>query len=157
MTLHDAIVEILRELGHPVSTTELADEVNRRGSYRKKDRSPITAFQIHGRTRNYPQLFSRQTSNVSLAEWNGSIVEPDRVGIADTTQTVLRLKSAIEGILSELTTIPVLASAALPPHVPGFYAWWINDEKMTVATPGFHEFRKEVAGQRRRLKLDCGL
>ena len=31
--------------------------------------------------------------------------------------------------------MPVLASAALPPHVPGFYAWWINDERISDATP----------------------
>ena len=51
-TLHMEIGEILRSNGNKwMSTQEVADQVNNRGNYRKKDRSPVARFQIHGRTR----------------------------------------------------------------------------------------------------------
>jgi hypothetical protein len=49
-------------------TQEIADFVNERGRYRKRDGSAVTAFQIHGRTRNYGHLFERQGSQVRLRE-----------------------------------------------------------------------------------------
>jgi hypothetical protein len=69
MTLHDAITEILRDFRCPMGTSEIADEVNKRGSYRKGDGNAVTAFQIHGRTRNYRKLFGREGSTVTLTEW----------------------------------------------------------------------------------------
>lgn len=49
-----------------MSTQDIADELNKNGWYKKKDGSAIQAFQIHGRTRNYAQLFEREGSMVSL-------------------------------------------------------------------------------------------
>lgn len=66
MTLHEAIVEVLTTSGKAMTTEEIANELNRTGTYRKKDGSKIGAFQIHGRTRNYPNLFKRNKSLVSL-------------------------------------------------------------------------------------------
>ena len=45
-------------------TDELAAHVNRRGRYRKRDGTPVTALQIRGRARNYPHLFEREGSRV---------------------------------------------------------------------------------------------
>ncbi len=72
VTLHEAIEEILLDAGHPMTTTEIATEVNARGSYSKRDGSLVAPFQIHGRTRNYPTLFSRSGSTVSLVKWGDS-------------------------------------------------------------------------------------
>jgi hypothetical protein len=66
MTLHAAIEKLLQESGRPLTTREIADRLNKNNWYRKKDGSKITDFQIHGRTRNYPQLFTRNGSTVSL-------------------------------------------------------------------------------------------
>src|SRR5690606_14631135 len=44
----------------------IADELNKNGWYQKKDGSTIQAFQIHGRTRNYANIFDRDGSTVSL-------------------------------------------------------------------------------------------
>ena len=57
MTLHEAIRAILLERGQPMTTTAIATQVNARKSYVKRDRSPVTPFQVHGRTKNYPKLF----------------------------------------------------------------------------------------------------
>jgi hypothetical protein len=69
VTLHEEIAEILREHGNWwMSTQEIANFVNERGRYRKRDGSEMSAFQIHGRTRNYEHLFERQGSQVRLRE-----------------------------------------------------------------------------------------
>lgn len=70
ITLHDEIREILLKKGKPMTTSEIAVEVNKRGIYKKKDGSEISAFQIHGRTKNYPLIFTRDSTVVSLKEWN---------------------------------------------------------------------------------------
>jgi hypothetical protein len=49
-----------------MTTTEVAGQVNARGRYVKKDGSDVTAFQIHGRTPNYPHLFKRDGAIVAL-------------------------------------------------------------------------------------------
>ncbi len=66
MTLHEAIIQVLIQAGHPMTTHEIANELNKNKLYQKKDNSLITPFQIHGRTKNYPNLFSRNGTTVSL-------------------------------------------------------------------------------------------
>ena len=68
MKLHEAIVKVIESKGTPMTTTEIADELNRNNWYKKKDGSEITAFQIHGRTRTYSNLFYRNGTTVSLVE-----------------------------------------------------------------------------------------
>ena len=61
VTLHEEIRDILIANDNVwMATHEIAAQVNLRGRYRKKDGSEVTDFQIHGRTRNYPQLFDRE-------------------------------------------------------------------------------------------------
>ncbi len=80
MTLHDAIVQVLREKNREMTRQEIADEINERKLYSKKDGTPVTAFQIHGRTKNYPALFTRNGSLVGLVEWNAKPTRlPDKV------------------------------------------------------------------------------
>lgn len=69
--LHDEIADILRGRGNGWMTTQqIADEVARRGRYIKRDgSSDVSAFQIHGRTKesgSYSHLFERQGSRVRL-------------------------------------------------------------------------------------------
>lgn len=66
MTLHVAIEKLLKEKGTSMSTNEIASELNINKWYQKKDGSEISAFQIHGRTRNFPNIFDRQGSLVAL-------------------------------------------------------------------------------------------
>lgn len=51
-----------------MTTSALAARVNERGRYQKRDGSPVDAFQVHGRTRNYGSLFERDGSRVRLIE-----------------------------------------------------------------------------------------
>lgn len=70
MTLHEAIAQLLRQKGKPMKTQQIADELNKNKWYEKKDHSIISAFQIHGRTRNYPHLFHQDGSTISLVANN---------------------------------------------------------------------------------------
>lgn len=67
MTLHAAIEKLLHQTGRQMTTHEIAESLNKNKWYQKKDGSKITDFQIHGRTKNDPQLFNRSGATVSLA------------------------------------------------------------------------------------------
>lgn len=69
MFFHEAIVKILEENDRMMTTTEIANAVNDTKYYTRKDGSMVTPFQIHGRTKNYPQLFTRDGSRVGLKKW----------------------------------------------------------------------------------------
>jgi DNA-directed RNA polymerase subunit RPC12/RpoP len=70
VTLHDEIRAILLGHGSEMSTLQIAREVNKRARYHKRDGSEITTLQVHGRTRNYPKLFTREKNMVGLVEWS---------------------------------------------------------------------------------------
>lgn len=71
VTLHQELAAILGERGNTwLTTTELAAAVNDRGEYKQQDGSPVTDFQVHGRTRNYPQTFQRDGARVRLRRPN---------------------------------------------------------------------------------------
>lgn len=61
-TLHEEIARILVERAAPMKTSEIAAAVNAAGRYAKRDGTPVTRLQIHGRTRNYSDLFRRGRS-----------------------------------------------------------------------------------------------
>lgn len=67
MTLHEAIEKLLRQTDRPITTQEIADELNKNNWYQKKDGSKITAYQIHGRTKNYANLFNRNGTKISIS------------------------------------------------------------------------------------------
>ncbi|MDO1450354.1 N-6 DNA methylase [Rhodocytophaga aerolata] len=68
MTLHEAIVEVLEDLGHPLSTRHIADEVNRRRLYQRGDGEPVPSSQISARVRNYPNLFLIENNRIRLVK-----------------------------------------------------------------------------------------
>ena len=65
--LHIEISAILENHRNSWMTTrELADLVNARGHYLKRDGTPVTAYQVHGRTKNYVRIFERDGARVRL-------------------------------------------------------------------------------------------
>ena len=79
ITLHEAIEKVLRQKGCPMTTTEIANELNKNKWYQKKDSSAIAAFQIHGRTNNYPLIFNRNGSTVSLKSQHTDKVKTPKI------------------------------------------------------------------------------
>ena len=69
MTLHEAIAQLLRENDNEWMTArELADALNQRSLYRKRDGSPVEVNQVHARTNNYRSIFEKDGPNVRLRE-----------------------------------------------------------------------------------------
>jgi HB1, ASXL, restriction endonuclease HTH domain len=67
LTLHQAIAQVLSDHGNEWMTArELADEVNERGLYHKRDGSAVELNQIHARTKNYASLFEKAGPRIRL-------------------------------------------------------------------------------------------
>ena len=58
MKLHEAIEEVIRKSGRPLTYSEIAKLVNQQGLYSRKDCEPVPASQISARVKNYPALFT---------------------------------------------------------------------------------------------------
>jgi hypothetical protein len=69
MTLHDALALVLREKNNtPMTARELADAVNERGLYRKRDGSSVEVNQVQARVNNYEALFEKDGARILLRE-----------------------------------------------------------------------------------------
>ena len=61
MKLHEAIQEVIRQSGHPLTFSEIAKRINQLELYSRKDGQPVPASQISARVNNYPQIFTINT------------------------------------------------------------------------------------------------
>jgi hypothetical protein len=61
-----------------MTTREIADALNKNKWYEKKDKTIIDPFQIHGRTRNYSNIFKQDGSTISLLEYLPNKALPDK-------------------------------------------------------------------------------
>lgn len=90
MKLHEAIEKLILEGGRPMTTTEIACILNENQWYTKKDKSQITPYQIHSRTKNYSKIFSRNGSLVLLKDShfleNVTQLEYDNVSLRNINQ-----------------------------------------------------------------------
>ncbi|WP_302257315.1 hypothetical protein [uncultured Alistipes sp.] len=66
LTLHEAIVVVLREGAK--TSRELADEINRRNLYRRKDGRSLPANQVSARIRAYGYLFDKKGKMIFLKQ-----------------------------------------------------------------------------------------
>ncbi|MBV6454398.1 MAG: hypothetical protein BWX95_01715 [Bacteroidetes bacterium ADurb.Bin141] len=131
MTLHEAIEKLLLQTGRPMTTQQIADELNKNGWYQKKDGSIIQAFQIHGRTKKYSNIFDRDGSTVSLIGQQKSKVKQTKTETAKQI-TKTQISSANTDLLEKvLMDEKNFKNAAfidnLVPHTPGLYCIRILD------------------------------
>ena len=85
LTLHEALGQVLLERdNHWMTVRELADEVNKRGLYFRRDGSPVEPNQVHARTKNYTKLFEKDGPRVRLRgateDWNVVTFRDDDAG-----------------------------------------------------------------------------
>ncbi|WP_294309857.1 N-6 DNA methylase [uncultured Chryseobacterium sp.] len=92
MTLHEAIVRILKENGRPMSADDIALAINSNRYYERNDREPLNSNQINIRVKNYPSLFE----NI-----NGIIILSDDYHWKNIITSYLYLKEILRGIFSE--------------------------------------------------------
>lgn len=69
MTLHEAIVKVLQENMRPMTAKEIADILNERKLYIKKDGTIINLSQVIARINNRPGLFTKNGSEIGLVHW----------------------------------------------------------------------------------------
>ena len=115
MTLHEAIEKLLRQTRRPMTTQQIADELNKNGWYQKKDGSTIQAFQIHGRTRNYANIFDRDGSTVSLIGQAVTKSKPSSTTQPKTVKQIVKAtltntKRSFDPISNSDTTILILGT-----------------------------------------------
>ena len=69
LTLHEAMELVLRENQNEWMTVrELADAINGRGLYEKRDGSVVDPSQIHARANKYQAMFEKDGRRLRLAE-----------------------------------------------------------------------------------------
>lgn len=66
MTLHEAIVFVLKKNGQPMTAREIADVVNKENLYSRGDGNDVPSAQISARVKNYPQLFAKENGKIKL-------------------------------------------------------------------------------------------
>lgn len=66
MTLHEAMEQVLKEEGRPMTRQELADAINEQDLYQRGDGYPVPPNQIGARAKNYPYLFVKVGNKIDL-------------------------------------------------------------------------------------------
>lgn len=128
LTLHEAMVRVLQERsGDWISTRDLADEINRRELYRKRDGSPVESNQIHARAKNYEHLFEKSQQQVRL---RGD--EPEKPSGRPRTSRYDPLRRFLEEQANPAPTITFEELQDLVGELPrsawDHPAWWANQQ-----------------------------
>ena len=76
MTLHDAIICILKSHGTAMSYSDIAEEINSKRLYLKNDKSMISKVQISARARKHPELFVIENAKIFLRTSGENRVSP---------------------------------------------------------------------------------
>ena len=122
---HDEIAAILAQSSEEWSlASEIAERVNERGRYEKRDGSAVTAYQIHGRTKKYPMLFERDGAHVRLRARPGPRSAPPprpaRAGWEQSVPDGELVKVAMSALREQ--RFVVAGAIAQAPTGPGLYA-----------------------------------
>lgn len=97
MTLHEAIVKILEEVGKPLSASDIARQVNEKQLYARADNQPVPSGQVHARVNEYPKLFFKEGGLIGLLIWK----EKEQSGESSNQRKGSDLKDEIIEILKE--------------------------------------------------------
>jgi len=144
MTLHEAIIQVLKQKGSPMTTQEIANALNKNGLYSKRNGSSITAYQIHGRTRNYGHLFNRNGNEVSLKSKSGHNVPstaseatlPNQQKLVNADQLPDEL--ALKVLMNKKNFKPANTIQNLIPTQPGLYCIRIDKTENLPETFATH-------------------
>lgn len=75
MTLHDAMMIVLRDNGAPMTAPDIAAEISRRGLFVQRKGTSAPPSQIRARARKYPRLFTQSSGLIGLPECGGASPE----------------------------------------------------------------------------------
>lgn len=130
--LHIAIAEVLESSGRAMSPAEIAEHINRRGLYSRRDGSPLPANQVSARIRRYPALFSPTPAGIQLRNSHAPAVEASPIPPStEDTAPARRALTNPNPIASRLLARDAFRSASdvdgEVPDLPGLYAIRIKD------------------------------
>jgi hypothetical protein len=142
MTLHEAIIKVLQQAGRSMTTREIADALNSNKWYIKDDKSLIATSQISARIAKYPELFTKNGSQVSIKSDSQSIIRnivpKSEAPIANYTSTQDELSDELK--LKILMNEKNFRSAGIidkiVPDEPGLYCIRIKDPSQLPAPFG---------------------
>lgn len=66
MRLEEAIVYLLASSGHGMRTEQIAREINARGLYTRKDKTPVTDKQVYAVIMLHPDTFVKSEGRIQL-------------------------------------------------------------------------------------------
>lgn len=125
MTLHEAIIKLLKIKGISMTTSEIAAELNQNKWYSKGDGSLITTYQVHGRTRRYSQIFNRHGSLVTLIDQSNLLTEElpligQHIAISKPVQGISD-QDVETKLMNKDSPRPAGSIDLIVPHSPGLY------------------------------------
>ncbi|WP_198536992.1 GIY-YIG nuclease family protein [Salegentibacter sediminis] len=123
MTLHAAIEQVLAQEKIKMTPVEIAEALNKNSWYSKKDGSVIKSSQIGARIKNYPHLFRKEGSLISLKSNTGikkpAISKPKgKVGLSGAN---LKPELALKVLMNEKNFKPAGEIDGDLPDIPGLY------------------------------------
>jgi len=128
MTFHQAIEQVIRDNNRPMTSVEIALELNTTQLYTKKDGSDIKSTQVEARVGNYLKKFSVQGSLIGLSEGPLMVDDTMQTGIKIVSQTGTKnsIKLGNPGLASKVllnqkNTRPAEAVDNIVPDLPGMY------------------------------------
>ena len=66
MKLEEAIVYLLASSGHGMRTEQITREINARGLYTRKDKTPVTDKQVYAVIMSHPDTFVKSEGRIQL-------------------------------------------------------------------------------------------
>lgn len=134
MTLHEAIIKVLKQAGRAMTTSEIANALNRNKWYTKEDNSVIATSQISARIAKYPELFTKNGPlvNAKGKQYSGSqredsltknLITIAQENSGDSLSEDLKLKM----LMNEKNFKPAGSIDKKVPDEPGLYCIRIAD------------------------------
>lgn len=151
MKLHEAIDEILKRNGKPMTAPEIAAEINKAHLYTRGDEKPLPSSQIGARVKNYPQWFDRRGSYISrkgYAPSSSAALKASHKPL-EQSKNALSIEDytlAEKVLMNEKNFKSAATIDSLVPDQPGLYALRIKDIKNLPST-----FSKELALRKHNL------
>ena len=128
LTLHEALDVVLTDAGNEwTHVRDLADAVNRRGLYARRDGGPVQPNQVHARTRNYMHLFEKRGPMVRLRLDPLPPPTPGSRSKYDALADYLRACGE-DWVTLKLEDLHEIVGK-LPPSAYRHPAWWANESK----------------------------
>ncbi len=148
MTLHEAIEWILNETPEGLSTMQIAEMINQRGLYQRKDKLPVESSQVAARVNNYNHLFYVENGRLfSYKKFKEKQTLFDFIiqdVISSTTEFDISIKTTTFPFLIFLKRIMEAESNAYGLNIPADFRDFFDDMQNDLSQIDLAEYKKEL-------------